>query len=146
MAGLNENHRRHLLLTFQHVDETLSRTYAAVRQGQSDSPFQALKYDITLDQDRLIAAYLNELRQAMARIIHTHGMTIPEPQISALWAFRNALLGISNTIEELRPQYMAGYGPVDESAKADLQTISAELLNILDQLGQSLTEAPGRDK
>lgn len=145
MAGLNENHRRHLLLTFQHLDETMSRTYAAVRQGKSDSPFRACQYDVTLDQDRVITTYLTELRRAMVRIIKAHGITIPEPQISALWAFRSALLAVSNTVEELRPEYMAGFGAVDEAARADLQTISAELLNIVDQLSKSLAEAPGHD-
>ncbi len=143
MPGLNENHRRHLLLTFQHVDETLSRTFAAARQSQKDSLFQTLKYDFTPDQEYLIAVYLKELRRAMARIIRAHGLTIPEPQISALWAFRSTLLAVSNTLEEIRPQYMVGYGPVDESAREDLQTISAELLNIIDQLGKSLAEPPG---
>lgn len=142
MPGLNENHRRHLLLTFQHVDESLTRVFMASTAKDTDSPFPPFKYNVRPDQHRLIAGYLRSLRQTMARILRTHGIAITEPEISALWAFRSALMGATTTIEELRPQYMVGYGPLDESARTDLETISAELLRLIAHLSNALAE-PG---
>jgi hypothetical protein len=66
-------------------------------------------------------------------------------QISASWAIRSHLMGVSIAIAEMEPQRMGGYGPLDPQGHAELARMCNELERIIGKLDAYLGRAPGED-
>ncbi|HEY8668483.1 MAG TPA: hypothetical protein VIL86_17680 [Tepidisphaeraceae bacterium] len=144
MSGLNENHRRHVLITFQTLDEMFERSEEIIASSRSGSPFRQYVADITPRELGAIAEGARQVRAAMTRILPRLGITAPSPSISAAWAIYMAFaMASGEAVEELRPRRMRGYGEVPSEAAAELEACVTELQAILNRTAASLG-SPGR--
>ena len=75
--------------------------------------------------------------------LEKHGVAPPKPQVSSLWSFRTKLMSAAIAIEELRPNYMQGYGNLTDDATRDLEAMANEITNILNLMDSYLTHGTG---
>ncbi len=66
---MNDNHHRHLLATFQYVDNLLSEAEQVLASVTSASPFQPYAPDSTPTQRKVIHDYIARVWEAMRRIL-----------------------------------------------------------------------------
>lgn len=144
-ASMNDNHRRRLLLTFEHVDNLLTNALQAMAFAEAPSPFQRCLPDALPVQRRVIGDYIARLRGMMVRDLDSQGIAVPKPQISSLWSFRVALISARNAVEELKPRYMRGYGELPDDATHALEVLTTQIMEVLDQIGNCLAPGAGRD-
>jgi hypothetical protein len=137
---MNENHQRHLRMTFQHVSNLLSETEHVLAASRSPSPFQQYTQDSAPKQRQIVRAYILRVREAMRRILAELNIP-PKPPISgAIWAARNHLAFASLAIEEISPRHMKAYGELSETDKRTLNRITAELTELLDGLNKDIAQ------
>ena len=84
--ALNENHQRHLLSTFQHVDNLLSEAERIMTSAGSASPFQEYSQDTTPIQRKVTHDYIVRVREAMRRILDELTIPVRGPISGARWA------------------------------------------------------------
>ncbi len=145
MNGFNENHKLRLRTTFKYVDESLSQVVQLLDASQAQSPFSNHIPDATPIQGRVISDYAARLRFQMLDIIEHSGISLPERRISTIWAARAVLSSIDIAIEEIKPQYMRGYGDLPQEAVQELDLIVAQLAEILGKMERYLAQGSGRD-
>ena len=140
---MNENHQRHLLSTFQHVDNLLSEAEQIMASAGSASPFQEYSQDTTPIQRKVTHDYVVRVREAMHRILDELNIPLRRPISGALWAARCHLNFAGIGIAEIAPEHMRGYGQLsDEDARAIdriVAELNAELNRISDYLAQGTT-------
>ena len=142
---MNENHQRHLLATFQHVDNLLSEADHILASAGSPSPFQEYSQDSTPVQRKVTHDYILRVRETMRRILD--GLKIPpKPPVSgALWAARNHLSFAGIAIAEIEPKHMLGYGKLSDEDQQTLDRIVAELNSVLNRLNTYLAQGTDAD-
>jgi len=145
MSGLNDNQKRRVLITFQHVDEMLANALHALRSAESPSPFQRCQPDSLPVQRKVLADHITGLRTMMVRILEAQGIAVPKPRISSLWSFQTTLLAAKIAVEELAPKYMRGSGELSEDAVHDLEVLTTQLMDVLDRMSGYLAQGAGRD-
>ena len=135
---LNENHRRHLLASCRYIDRLLSDVDNIVAAADSQSPFARYANDLSPALSKLLRDYFGRLRTDMLQILERHDAMPEGDRISALHAVRTALGFIDISIEELKPQYMTGYGAVPDALKPELNGLAEELKNVVATLDRAL--------
>jgi GTP-binding protein EngB required for normal cell division len=133
VTGLNENHKTRLRTTFAYVDGQLAEALSRLDPVEAESPFAAHVPDATPIQRRVLADYISRLRGLLLEVLERHGITLPPPAISSIWAFRTTLTLARIAMEEARPKYLRGYGELKEDAAAEVE---ADLAQILDLMGR----------
>jgi len=140
---MNENHQRHLLSTFQYVDNLLSEAERIMASAGSASPFQEYSQDTTPIQRKVTHDYVVRVREAMRRILEELKIPLRPPISGALWAARNHLAFAGIAVAEIAPEHQRGYGQLsDEDARAMdriVAELNAELNRIRDYLAQGTT-------
>jgi hypothetical protein len=131
---MNENHQRHLLVTFQHVDRLLSETERILTSAGSPSPFQEYSQDSTPIQRKVAHEHILRAREMMRRILGDLEIPLNRPISGALWAAHNHLAFASLAVLEIESKYMKGYGELSNEEKKVFDKISAELREPLDRL------------
>ena len=144
-SGLNENHKRHLLLTFEHVDKQLGDALHELNSAGQPSPFQRRIPDSLPIQRKVMADYLARFRRIMTDILERFDIQPRKPTVSAVWAFRVAAMYAKVDIEELAARYMRGYGGLSAAAAHDLDVLKTELCAALDQMDNYLAGGAGKD-
>ena len=144
-TGLNEPQQRHLLVSCRHVDTLLSSIEAILSASRSSSPFPRYRTALTPVQARLAADYLARIRSRLVHVLESQGIPIPPPQVDALYAIRTTLTFADNAVEELRPEYMRGYGNMPGAVQADMDGVVDELRTVLLRLDEYLAQDPSRD-
>jgi hypothetical protein len=109
-----ENHQRHLLSTFQHVDNLLSEAEHILISAGSPSPFQEYSPDSTPVQRKVTHDYIVRVRETMRRILEELEIPLKPPICGAIWAARSHLSFASISIAEIEPEPMKGYGKLSE--------------------------------
>ena len=140
---MNENHQRHLLSTFQHVDNLLSEAERIMASAGSASPFQEYSQDTTPIQRKVTHDYIVRVREAMRRILEELKIPLRPPISGALWAARGHLNFAGIGIAEIAPEHLRGYGQLsDEDARTMdriVAELNAELARITNYLAQGAT-------
>jgi len=142
---LNENQKRRLLLTFEHVDNVLTEALQVLHSAGAPSSFQRYQPDSLPVQRKVIGDYVGRLRGRMAGILEAQGIAVPKPRISSLWSFQTAILSAKIAVEELAPKYMRGFGELGQDAAGELNALRAQLLDLLDRMGDYLARGAGQD-
>jgi hypothetical protein len=141
--ALNENHQRHLLSTFQYVDNLLSEAERIMASAGSASPFQEHSQDTTPIQRKVTHDYIVRVREAMRRILEELKIPLRPPISGALWAARGHLSFAGIAIAEIAPEHMRGYGQFSEDDTRTMDRIvaelNAELARITEYLAQGAT-------
>jgi GTP-binding protein EngB required for normal cell division len=144
-TGLNENHKRHLLQTFEHVDHVLEDALQALRSADVPSPFARYVPDSLPVQRRVLGDYIARLRGVMAQMLERQGIALPKPRVSSLWAFHTTLLTAKISVEELGSRYMRGYGALSDEAARELEAMTAQTMDVLDRISGYLARGAGQD-
>ncbi len=145
MNGLNESHQRRITITFRSVDEMLTEAVQLLDPMQAQSPFSENIPDATPVQHKVIADYAARTRARMREILQECGVKLPAPHISSIWAARTLFTSADIAVEELRPQYMTGFGELPEDTAKELETVVSEVLDLLTRMESFLAQGPGRD-
>jgi len=139
-TGLNDNHKRQLLVTFQYIDKILSEALNVLITSELSSPFNRYIPDSLPLQRKIIADYLASLRKIMIDALERHEIELPQPTTGSIWAFQTALMSARNNITELRPKYMHGYGHLSPDVAHDIDLLASKIDNILMDLHTLLAE------
>jgi GTP-binding protein EngB required for normal cell division len=142
---MNENHQRHLLATFQHVDNLLSEADHILASAGSPSPFQEYSQDSTPVQRKVTHDYILRVREAMRRVLSELGIPPKPPVSGALWAARNHTTFAGIAVTELEPEHMLGYGKLADEDRQTLDRIVAELNSVLNRLNAYLAQGTDAD-
>lgn len=138
MSDLNENHRRKVLTTCQYVDDLLTEALGRIVPNNPKSPLQSFIADATPEQVQVLRQELEELRTAMVDVLRKNKITIPSPQISAMWAFRTALVEADEVVFDLQARLMSRYGALNSEAQQRLDETAAQLMRQLQKFTEVL--------
>ena len=143
--ALNENHQRHLLSTFQYVDNLLSEAEHIMASAGSASPFQEHSQDTTPIQRKVTHDYVVRVREAMRRILEELKIPLKPPVSGVLWAARGHLSFAGIAIAEIAPEHMRGYGQFSEDDARTMDSIVAELNAELSRITEYLAQGTTAD-
>ncbi len=124
---MNESHQRHLLATFQYVDNLLSELEGIMASAGSASPFQEYSQDSTPIQRKVTHDYVVRVREAMRRILEELKIPQKPPVAGATWVARSHLNFAGIAIAEMDSEHMRGYGQISEEDARTMNRIVAEL-------------------
>lgn len=130
----NENHKRYLLATFQHVDKLLAQAVAGLGQADGDLLFPSCLPDVSPTQRRVIADYLASFRRVARRFLEAVPVHPDAPSKGGLWTFRVALDFVWIALAEAEPKRLGNYGALDADAAQQTKQVLAGLQLILGQL------------
>jgi hypothetical protein len=142
---MNQNQQRHLLATFQYVDNLLSEAERIMASAGSPSPFEQFSQDSTPIQRKVTHDYVLRVRQAMQRILDELKIPRKHPISSATWAARSHLDFAGIAIAELRPEHMRGYGQLSEEDARTMDRVVAELNAELARITHYLAHGKGSE-
>jgi hypothetical protein len=138
MSGLNENHKRNVLSTFQEIDRLLTSAVSQLEVSESPSPLNSVNADADEMLISIAQNWLEDVRATMRSILEENGIDLPSPEISAVWNFRVSMIQAANYADNLRPRQMRQYGSLDPDAAAILHSISHRLRTQLESMLQLL--------
>ena len=126
----SESQINHLVGAFRHIDHLLEIIEAAVT-GNSGGLFPGDVQDLDAQRKKEIIALVAEVRVRMGMKMKKYGLAIPTPKTTASHSVRSALSFIDIALDDLRPNEMRGYGPVNERAAKELGELIHELQLLL---------------
>lgn len=124
---LNDSQQNRLRITCQYIDKLLSDVEDILHAATSRSPFPRYIVDLNPAQIRLIEDYIRRLRSQLVHTLEWQDMKPLPPGIPATRALLTNLAFIDIAVEELKPHYMRGFGPVPEDAVSELNGVVHEL-------------------
>jgi len=136
--SLNENHKRYLRISCQHIDELLSGIEKILNESASGTAFPRYASDITPAQRRLIEDYIVRVRAQLIRILDGQGIPRERASVPATRSIRFLLVSVDIAIDELRPKHMKGFGELSGTAATDLDGIAGELRGLVSRLDRYL--------
>ena len=135
VSQLNEFQGQHIETTFGHVDQLLIAVEALTRTNLS--PFARERADISPDEARFLAAFVQQMRTRMIAALDRLGLTRPTPTLSARNSADVTLRFAEIALADLSAKTLRGYGPVDPDAGAEVNALSADLKDLI-QRGRAL--------
>jgi len=143
--GLNENQARRLSVTCKYIDKVIGEIEEVLNSAASKAAFPQYIRDITPIQQRTIEDYLARIRAQLARVLDGQGIPRPDAWCPTSRAISTSLTVIDIAVEELRPQYMRGYGELPPALATELEGISGELRGLVERLNRYLLQDAGQD-
>lgn len=143
--SLNESQVRRLRVTCQYVDNVIGEIEEVLHSAGSKAAFPRYIQDITPIQRRTIEHYLARIRAQLARVLDGQGIPRPDAWLPTSRAVYTSLTTIDIAVEELRPQYMRGYGEMPPELATELEGISGELRGLVERLNRYLLQDAGQD-
>ncbi|MFZ0037259.1 MAG: dynamin family protein [Candidatus Acidiferrales bacterium] len=144
-SGLNEFQARRVRIACQYIDRLLGDIEAILNGSASKSPFPRYLADVAPVQRKTIEDYIARLRAQLVRVLDGQEIAEVKPSIPASRAIRVTLSAIDIAAEELKPQYMRGYGDVSDELATQLNGISGELRSLASRLDRYLCEGADQD-
>jgi hypothetical protein len=126
-VNLNEHHRRRLLVSCQYIDRLLSDIESVLNADASLSPFPRYVQDFSPGEAEMLQARVASLRSQLVSLLKRWKIGVPEPGISAQHSVLTSLSYIDITVEEMKPRYLGGYGPVPELVSPELNSSVEQL-------------------
>ncbi|MGA8152372.1 MAG: dynamin family protein [Terriglobales bacterium] len=136
--SLNSNHERRLSVTCRHIDKLLAEMEIALNVSTSKLAFPQYAPDLSPAQRRVIEDYIGRIRAQLIRVLDGQGMERPTADIPVSRSLHSYLTFVDIATEELKPEYMRGYGEVPPAAAVELNGIAGELQGLVRQLDQYL--------
>ncbi len=136
--SLNSNHERRLSVTCRHIDRLLAEMESALNVSTSNLAFPQYAPDLSPAQRRVIEDYIGRIRAQLVRVLDGQGIERPPADIPVSRSLHSYLTFVDIATEELKPEYMRGYGEVPPAAAVELNGIAGELQGLVRQLDQYL--------
>jgi len=143
--SLNDAQARRLSVSCRYIDGLLSDVEGILNAAASKAAFPRYAPDISPAQRRTIEDYIARIRAQLARVLAGQGIPQEAPQIPSTRAVRAALGSIEIAVEELKPKYMRGYGPLPAAIATELNGIVGELEGLVSRMARFLAQGPGAD-
>jgi GTP-binding protein EngB required for normal cell division len=137
--SLNSNHERRLSVTCRHIDKLLADMESSLNVSTSKLAFPQYMSDLSPAQRRVIEDYIGRIRAQLIRVLDGQGMERPPAEIPVSRSLHVNLTFVDIAAEELKPEYMGGYGQVPPAAAVELNGIAGELQGLVRQLDQYVT-------
>ncbi|MFZ1126652.1 dynamin family protein [Methanoregula sp.] len=141
----NEFLAKHLGVTCEHIDRLLGEIEGVLNESSSRTAFPAYVMDITPAQQKTIEDYITRIRARLVQVMEGQEISGRKPGIPVSRAVRGRLYTIDVAAEELKPQYMMGFGNIPGTTATELNGIAGELQALVSRLGQYLGEGAGQD-
>ena len=142
---LNEHQQSRLRVTCQYIDKLLSDMEDILHAASSSSPFPRYLVDLNPAQIRLIEDYIRRLRSQLIHSLKWQHMKPSPPEIPATRAVLTNLTFVDIAIEELKPHYMRGFGPVPDDSVSELNGVVHELRSLVTGMERYLKQELDRD-
>jgi GTP-binding protein EngB required for normal cell division len=136
--SLNSNHERRLSVTCRHIDKLLAEMESALNVSTSKLAFPQYAPDLSPAQRRVIEDYIGRIRAQLVRVLDGQAIERPPAGIPVSRSLHSHLTFVDIAAEELKPEYMRGYGEVPAAAAVELNGIAGELQGLVRQLDQYL--------
>lgn len=131
---LNEAQRRRLTVTCSYIDNLLREIEHALHPETSQSPFPHYVVDVTPDQARQIEGHAGRLRAELLNVLAWQHLAPEPPEIPVTRSVLTDLSFIDNAVEELKPSYMRGCGPVPADALDELNAAISGLQTLVREM------------
>lgn len=131
VTKLNEFQAQHVETTFSHVDKLLEAVEALARAN--GSPFAREKRDVTPDEARFLAAFVQQMRMRMIAALDRLGLARPKPNVSARYSADVTLRFAEIALADLSAKSLRGYGPVDPEAGAEVGALAADIRELIER-------------
>jgi GTP-binding protein EngB required for normal cell division len=145
VESLNEFQANRLRITCQYIDKLLGDVEGVLNMTAAKAAFPRYSYDIPPAQRRTIEDYIGRVRAQLLRVLDGQGISRHKPSIPASRAVHVTLGAIDIAVEELKPQYMQGYGELPESVATELNGIAGELHGLVLRVDRYLCNGVGED-
>ena len=142
---LNESQQTRLRITCQYIDKLLSDIEDILHAATSQSPFPRYVVDINPAQIRVVEDHIRRLRSQLMRTIAWQQVKPMPADIRATGAILTNLAFVDIAIEELKPHYMQGFGPVPDDAVGELNGVVHELRALVTGMERYLNQELSRD-
>ena len=145
MPGMNENHKRRILSSLEHMDKLLEDSLMAMAPA-SRSLFSRFTPDVSPAQAHWIESYVEKIREQMPRLLARFELQPGQKTTLASGALRTNLIYLDIALEELYPERMRGYGKMGPQAAKDLTWTLNEirrLVSLLTAFASDIREVPG---
>jgi hypothetical protein len=142
-GALNDAQKRRLHVTCRYIDNLLSDIEYALHSAESESPFPRYVVDITPAQARGIEDHIRLLRAQLLRTLEWQQMKPAPPEIPVSRSITTDLSFIDIAIEELKPRYLRGCGPVPEDAVIELNRLISELGSLVKDMDSYVRRETG---
>lgn len=136
--SLNSNHARRLSVSCRHIDKLLAEMESALNISTSKLAFPQYVPDLSPAQRRVIEDYIGRIRAQLVRMLDGQGIERLPADIPVSRSLHSHLTFVDIAVEELKPEYMRGYGEVPPAAAVELNGIAGELQGLVRQLAQYL--------
>jgi GTP-binding protein EngB required for normal cell division len=142
---LNSNHQRRLAVTCRYIDKLLADMESSLNISASKLAFPQYSADLSPMQRRVIEDYISRIRAQLVRVLDGQGMERPTADIPISRSLHANLAFVDIAAEELKPEYMRGYGEVPGPAAIELNGIAGELQGLVRQLDHYLMRGARED-
>ena len=127
------------------MDKLLGEIEDILNATASQAAFPRYSTDISPARRRTIEDYIVRVRAQLVRILEGQGIARENASIPASRAVHVMLIAIDIAAEELKPEYMRGYGAVPDSVAMELNGIVSELSGLIHRFDRYLCEGVGED-
>jgi len=131
---LGENHKRHVLSTFQYIDDLFADMEQMLATARSSRLYKEYELDVTPEKQMELQRAITEFRTLMSRIQAELNITPRPPHVSAVRAVLAFFTFIDIALEELQPRHMRGYGELSAGTTVQLETLVAEMRSLLERM------------
>ncbi|MGA8502520.1 MAG: dynamin family protein [Candidatus Sulfotelmatobacter sp.] len=136
--SLNSNHERRLSVTCRHIDKLLAEMESSLNVSSSKLAFPQYAPDLSPAQRRVVEDYIRRIRAQLIRVLDGQGMERPPADIPVSRSLHVNLTFVDIAAQELKPEYMSGYGQVPPAAAVELNGIAGELQGLVRRLDEYL--------
>ncbi len=125
-------------MTCRYIDKLLADMESALHVSTSKVAFPQYAPDLSPAQRRVIEDYIGRIRAQLVRVLDGQGIERAPADIPVSRSLHADLTFVDIATEELKPEYMRGYGEVPPAAAVELSGIAGELQGLVRQLDQYL--------
>jgi GTP-binding protein EngB required for normal cell division len=142
---LNSNHERRLSVTCRYIDKLLAEMESILSISSSRLAFPQYIPDLTSAQRRVVEDYIARIRAQLIRVLDGQNIERPSADFPVGRSLHSTLTFVDIAVEELKPEYMRGYGEVPPRAAVELNGIAGELQGLVRQLDHYLMRGRGEN-
>src|SRR5208337_2914038 len=128
-----------------YIDKLLADMESILSISSSKLAFPQYTSDLTSAQRRVIEDYISRIRAQLIRVLDGQHIERPPADIPVARSLHSTLTFMDIAAEELKPEYMRGYGEVPPQAAAELNRLAGELQGLVRQLDQYLMRGAGEN-
>jgi GTP-binding protein EngB required for normal cell division len=143
--SLNSNHERRLSVTCRYIDKLLADMESILSVSSCRLAFPQYTPDLTSAQRRVVEDYIGRIRAQLIRVLDGQNIERPSADIPVARSLHSTLTFVDIAVEELKPEYMRGYGEVPPQAAVELNGIAGELQGLVRQLDHYLMRGTGEN-